>query len=73
MRLQPQLSELSTKEGAELRLMPGVSDKNCSFLHFRLSALQVDYCRSPRVTRGRRYLDEPHSIVKIIDGSELKA
>jgi len=28
---------------------------------------------SPRITTGQRYLDEPHSLVKIIDGIELKA
>ena len=28
---------------------------------------------SPRIPTGQRYLDGPHSLVKIIDGIELKA
>ncbi len=28
---------------------------------------------SPRITTGRLYLDEPHSLVKIIDGIKQKA
>ena len=40
---------------------------------FQAIALQKDYFGSPRITTGKRYLDEPHSLVKIIDGIELKA
>jgi len=40
---------------------------------FQAIALQVDYFVSPRITTGQRSLDEPHSLVKIIDGIELKA
>jgi len=28
---------------------------------------------SSRITTGQRHLDEPHSLIKIIDGIELKA
>ena len=40
---------------------------------FQAIASQEDYIRSPRIPTVQRYLDEPHSLVKIIDGIELKA
>ena len=46
---------------------------NDSLFTFQVIALQVNYFGSPRITTGQRYLDEPHSLVKIIDGIELKA
>jgi len=40
---------------------------------FQAIALQMDYFVSLRITTGQRSLDEPHRLVKIIDGIELKA
>jgi len=42
---------------------------------FYISGYRIteDYFGSPRIPTVQRYLDEPHSLVKIIDGIELKA
>ena len=40
---------------------------------FQAITLHEDYFGSPGIPTVQRYLDEPHSLVKIIDGIELKA
>ncbi len=39
---------------------------------FQAIALHEDYFGNPGIPTVQRYLDEPHSLVKIIDGIELK-